>query len=445
MSKKKYGVMVCLLAAFLCLLTGCATIGMDVSVTGKGSGIIQNSVKLNKAEYMEYLRATHPDMGMESDVEDIISDGMEQGLYTEDMIDGTSYLVMDSSDANIEFGSVSEFYNQVGRDSGYQLTETSFCISGSALTEDEVLENDYFDFSDMKEEDIEKYLSNSYLELSVTFDYPVKETNGMIDPANPNRVSWKYALTSEVDRIYAYCDSSISFSGVTQGTVSRNPLTLHFEGAESAEMEGQPIENDTVFSVDGTYCILLKNGVEQKTVYFTIDRTAPEFQDESGESVSFQGYQKKEQIIYLSDDGGILSAELDGKAVLECNLLDNEEFIYYVTVSPSKLADGKHTLMVKDAYGNENKITFKTDKTAPVVKGVKHKKTYQKAVKVKFSDSVSGIKKATLNGKNIKSGTKVEAVGNYTLKVKDKAGNSITVKFKIKEKIKAKSKAKKKK
>ena len=95
-------------------------------------------------------------------------------------------------------------------------------------------------------------------------------------------------------------------------------------------------------------------------------------------------------------------------------------------------------------YGNQESVAFKTDQTAPAVKGVK-KKTYRKAVKVKFSDSCSGVKKAVLNGKKITSGTKVKEKGKYTLKVWDKAGNKAVVKFKIKEKkVKKKAKAKKK-
>ncbi len=72
------------------------------------------------------------------------------------------------------------------------------------------------------------------------------------------------------------------------------------------------------------------------------------------------------------------------------------------------------------------------DTTKPTVTGVKDGKKYSKAVTIKYSDKESGIKKATLNGKKIKSGTKVSKKGKYTLKVTDKAGNTKTVKFTIK-------------
>jgi hypothetical protein len=72
------------------------------------------------------------------------------------------------------------------------------------------------------------------------------------------------------------------------------------------------------------------------------------------------------------------------------------------------------------------------DSKAPVITGVKNNKTYTKAVTIKFSDKGTGIKKATLNGKTIKSGSRVSASGSYTLKVTDKAGNTKVIKFKIK-------------
>jgi hypothetical protein len=71
------------------------------------------------------------------------------------------------------------------------------------------------------------------------------------------------------------------------------------------------------------------------------------------------------------------------------------------------------------------------DEEKPVIKGVKNGKKYKKAVRITFSDNASGIRKATLNGKKIKSGTKVKKKGAYTLKVTDKAGNVSTVKFRL--------------
>lgn len=84
------------------------------------------------------------------------------------------------------------------------------------------------------------------------------------------------------------------------------------------------------------------------------------------------------------------------------------------------------------AYTTKSKRSIDSDKTKPTVSGVKDGKKYSKAVTITFSDKDSGVKKATLNGKTFKSGTKVSKKGKYTLKVTDYAGNTKTVKFTIK-------------
>lgn len=98
----------------------------------------------------------------------------------------------------------------------------------------------------------------------------------------------------------------------------------------------------------------------------------------------------------------------------------------------SAAEDGQYKVVAKTA-NSTIKQTFIKDTKAPTIKGVKNKKTYKKAVTIKFSDATSGIKSATLNGKKIKSGKKVKKNGTYTLVITDKAGNSKTVKFTIKK------------
>lgn len=90
----------------------------------------------------------------------------------------------------------------------------------------------------------------------------------------------------------------------------------------------------------------------------------------------------------------------------------------------------KYKVKIKLLSGKTKELTFTVDKKKPTV-NVKAK-TYKKAVTLKFSDKLSGIKKATLNGKTIKNKKKVSKKGTYKLKVTDKAGNTTSVKFKIK-------------
>lgn len=61
---------------------------------------------------------------------------------------------------------------------------------------------------------------------------------------------------------------------------------------------------------------------------------------------------------------------------------------------------------------------------------IKKNKSYQKGKKLIFSDDC-GVKWAKLDGKKIKSGTKVKKIGKHTLVVMDKAGNKISIPFLI--------------
>lgn len=96
-------------------------------------------------------------------------------------------------------------------------------------------------------------------------------------------------------------------------------------------------------------------------------------------------------------------------------------------------SDGKYVIRVYDKNKNVTKCTFYVDKKAPVISGVKNGATYKSPVTIKYSDAGAGVKYATLNGKSIKSGTKVTKSGTYTLTVKDKASHVKTVKFTIKK------------
>lgn len=97
--------------------------------------------------------------------------------------------------------------------------------------------------------------------------------------------------------------------------------------------------------------------------------------------------------------------------------------------------NGTYTVRIENEDGNACSIPFSInslDDKAPVITGVTNGKTYRKPVVIRFGDKGSGVKKAALNGKTIKTNKKVSKNGSYTLKVTDRAGNSKTVKFKIK-------------
>ena len=96
---------------------------------------------------------------------------------------------------------------------------------------------------------------------------------------------------------------------------------------------------------------------------------------------------------------------------------------------------GKYTLKVYDKVGNVRTVVFYIDFTKPTIKGASNNRTYTGNVTLNFSDNLSGIKKITVNGNEIKANTKTytcRGKGSYTVKVWDNAGNTRTTKFKIK-------------
>ena len=76
---------------------------------------------------------------------------------------------------------------------------------------------------------------------------------------------------------------------------------------------------------------------------------------------------------------------------------------------------------------------FSIDTKAPIVSGVKNGKIYKKAVTIRVSDQVSGVKKITLNGKKIKSGHRIKKKGVYKLVATDNSGHKKVIRFAIRK------------
>lgn len=109
------------------------------------------------------------------------------------------------------------------------------------------------------------------------------------------------------------------------------------------------------------------------------------------------------------------------------NVVDNK-----ITVSKTTKPSIVY-IQYTDANGEVQTIHtngFSVDKTKATA-NVKKNKTYKAGKKVTFKDA-SGIKSAKLDGKKVKSGTKIKKKGTHTLVITDKAGNKTTIKFKVK-------------
>ncbi len=99
-----------------------------------------------------------------------------------------------------------------------------------------------------------------------------------------------------------------------------------------------------------------------------------------------------------------------------------------------KLTEGKNTLVLTNKAG-ETTYEMILDKTAPVIKGIEDG-TYAKKATFTVKDPISDIKSVTVNGKKVnvkkcKKGYSLKEAGEYTIVVKDKAGNKATAKVTI--------------
>lgn len=144
------------------------------------------------------------------------------------------------------------------------------------------------------------------------------------------------------------------------------------------------------------------------------DKTAPVVKGVKNGNI----YKKAVTVTFHDNGSGVKEAKLNNKTVQSGRRITK---------------NGKYTLKVMDRAGNAKTVKFTVDTKAPAVKGVKNGKVYKKAVIVTFTDNVSGIKAAKLNGRAIKNRKKITKNGSYTLKISDKAGNLRTVKFKIRK------------
>lgn len=142
---------------------------------------------------------------------------------------------------------------------------------------------------------------------------------------------------------------------------------------------------------------------------------------------------KKAYTIDTKDDISVLQVD---DIFVSKSAMANDTYLEGINITGKKIKFEKTGTYKFTIWTTTNKQSFKikVDGTAPTVSGVKNNKTYKKAVTIKFSDKHSGVKKATLNGKTIKSGKKVKKNGKYKLVVTDKVGNTKTVKFRIKKK-----------
>lgn len=305
----------------------------------------------------------------------------------------------------------------------------------------------------LADKDIIESLKSATVTYNISFASKIREasSNVVLSEDGKSMSVTMPLLPDKSYNEYAYCENDIAATGALNGITYNNAVTVSIPDGVKALLNGKEVTGNSIkCDKTGTYNFKLeaRDGTKE-TLCFMVDTSAPVIarQKNVGKTVFQDFYIGKQAILnngYIAVydiESGVSSISVNGNNVLQdatMNIASNKDqnslagsyFIY--SLNTKDFDEGSYMMVTADSSGNESGEEFIIDRTAPSIKGVKNKKTYKKAVTIKFSDK-NGIKSAKLNGKAFKSGSKVSKKGNYTLKVTDNAGNSRTVKFQIKK------------
>ncbi len=214
----------------------------------------------------------------------------------------------------------------------------------------------------------------------------------------------------------------------TSFQISYNPDGPDFKGKTIATLKtSNPI---TVNSVLGNTfsMIVLANGL--------YDFNYTEAAGNSGViTAGVSWIDNKPPIIQIEASGNYFSSEKTisiykyGGSCIKKALINGVPFTSGTSVSN----EGSYKIEVSDEAGNTATDCFIIDRTAPIISGVENGMVYNTDVTINYSDNLSGIKSAVLNGSNILSGIVLTENGDYTLTLSDFADNTAEKYFKIKK------------
>lgn len=230
----------------------------------------------------------------------------------------------------------------------------------------------------------------------------------------------KYELVAQdkcgnVKKVTFYMDKKTpTVTGVHSGGKYKKPVQIKSKdnrGISYVKLNGKKISNSYKLAKSGVYRLVIRDKAGNKTtVKFTLDRSNPYC------NVKNNSYRNRSVTINAKDKiSGIKYIKLDGKKVKNKTKVKKE---------------GKHVVVLQDKVGNKRTIKFVIDKKKPTC-NIKSQSVVKSGTRIKASGSGSGIKYIKLDGKKIKSNTKVTKKGSHKLIIQDKAGNKSTIKFKV--------------
>ena len=343
---KKKLLIVGIITGLMFSLTGCINMKVQDKISKNGTYTSTATEYIDRAALVEYMNGSSATENL-----DEFEKGLVDGGYTLQTIDGKEYYV---GKPEVNTTTIQKFAkkNQQNSVKGEcQLWETGMYMNFGAVKKEMDLNMTSGSLSTVYSSDLKKLYDNSFVEYTVTFDYDVVKTDskGVIDVTDPKTVTWKMSYNDYMKSavIEAYCNSSITVSGVKQGASYKGTKKVKFTGATSATYKGKTVKSGAKYKKHGQHTILLKaDSGEQRTITFFIDKKKPVIK-----GIKNKKKYKKGKMFTVKDAGsGIASIKINGKkkSLISANYMLNKK--------------GTNTIVVTDKVGNKTKVKVKIKK-----------------------------------------------------------------------------------
>lgn len=342
-----------------------------VAFTGCGQAA-KTDIAFNADNTVNYTMSTGFDLETwtilatmsETTVDEMVKQMEAQGaVVSDEVIDGVTYKLVTESKSNVTVSDVESVLGQM---------YTDVCVTNDylyAVFDPEAANAGYEDKLSGLSTANDNYNENSEMKLyqtfSMTFNAPVVNTTGTIDPANPNHVTWLNTDATKKMTFFATTatvTSPAKTNSVKNKKYYKSNKTINVENAENmvkmtiakkSSVDGTPLNPK---SITPGYVVKANAGYELKiwskdgtcqTVTFTVDKKKPVI---SG-AKNGKTYKKKVTLKFKDTLSGIKSVTVNGKKI------SAKKYNGY-TIKKA----GKYKIVVKDKAGNKTVSTIKIKK-----------------------------------------------------------------------------------
>ena len=343
--KRSKRILALLIVAVLAFsLTGCMEEKVEEKISANGKCTRTMTVYIEKASVQDYVNHK-----MGSDYMAELEKSLKDEGYTIQTMEGKQYYVSKPETEKSTIAKQTKENQQSALKGEYRMWETGVYMNIKALSSSLTDDSSWSGLlGETEDKELTEIYNHSYINYSVEFDYNITKTDskGVIDPANPKKVTWKMSFTdfTKTNVLEAYCHSGIKVSGVTQGATYKKARKVKFSGVKTATYKGKKIKSNKKFKKHGQHTIVLKaaNG-EQRTVSFFIDTKKPTISGIKNNKT----YKKGKSFFVNDKDSGVASVTINGKK-------QTAGSTYF-----SLTKKGKNTITVKDRVGNKKTVKVK--------------------------------------------------------------------------------------